>query len=304
MKFDRVALIADARIPAAARIMAMLLLELGEGWHEVRHDQFRALLADGPSDETIRRHLRRLEGAGWIETNTETGRRPPQYRIVPVADSGSFSGIREALVTSLAQLLPHTEEGQTGSMPHTHEGLGFLPHRAVGHTGLSPTPLGGRRPPSSSSLPLPPPQPLQAGVREAIEEAIELDGCRDQLVAYLELGRSQFPEAYVRNVQGIIGGLNENAWTDQFGGRVSEGRPVIVAGCLDHLCQTDEVDGHFKASPGDVKNLISQIRYRVKSEAGAKRDARRSRDPGTSGGEATGPRSRGARAQQPTYVEG
>lgn len=57
---DRLALIADARLPGDARVMGLYILELGEGWHHVAHDDFRAIL-DGPSDETLRRHLRKEE---------------------------------------------------------------------------------------------------------------------------------------------------------------------------------------------------------------------------------------------------
>lgn len=289
MRQDFLALLADARIPSDARVMAMLILEMGDGWHELSHEQFAALL-DGPSSETIRRHLRKLENAGWIESKTNTGRRAPQYRFRPWDEAGPFQGVRNALLASLPESMPHTDEGETISAPQ-HGGVddSFAPHRRGGEP-VSPTPTRGRGAPTSSSLPPPPPPPPPSDRAIEFGEGREsMVGCRGSVADYLATGRVEGHDrqlAYVQSVAGIIEGTDEQLWMQPDGSRIHEGRAQIIAGCLNELRQGDEVGKWFPAPPGDIRNLHSKIRYKVKSIAGAKRDAeRRPRAAASSGAE-------------------
>ena len=284
MTDDRLALMADVRLSGDARMMVLLLIEMGrgdDGWHEVPRESFRAVLSGGPSDETIRRHLRQLEALGWIESNTNTGRRPPQFRIV----DRSKSQFRTLLVTAARELLPHTDEGQT-ALPHTHEGqtVSFPPH-GCGPEAVSPTPTRGRSVPPPPPIP-PPPPPLNARVREVVESD-NLSGCRGSLGDYL-VARVEEPYrlGYAQTVAGMIQGTDEAVWMARDGSHVREGRAQIIAGCLNEMLAGDEIGRYFPGPPGDVRNLRTKIRYQVKSITGAKNDARRrsTADPGAARG--------------------
>lgn len=302
-KADFLALLADARIPSDARIMAMLILELGDGWHEISHEQFGALL-DGPSDETIRRHLRKLEHAGWIESKKNTGRRAPQYRFRSRSEAGAFGGFRDALLAALPEALAHTHEGQK-PLPHTHEGEthGSAPHPR-GAEAVCPTPTRGREPPSSSScIPPPPPPPTRARAREAehllsieAERAIEksgdvLNGCRDSLRDYLRMRvEPGLQYGYVqRVVTSLEGGADEWIWRDKYSGQtLREGRTAILAAAFNELAAGDETGPYFPDPPGGWGNLRSKVRYLVGARFGAERDAKRKEKRDGDGAGATG----------------
>lgn len=280
---DRLALLADARLPGDARIMAMLVLEMGEGWHEVSHDQFRALLPDGPSDETIRRHLRRLESAGWIEANKKTGRRPPQYRVRTREDAGAFGGFRDALVSSL----PLSHVGDTDSGPHPRGAEESYAHTHVGQKGVSPTPVGGKAPVVVVE------EEVVGEVGET-REAFDIDekvqdlldreesdvvGLRDSMVDYLtDRVQTDRQWGYVSSIRSWFDGspsaprgLHELEPLEQ---------RKLLASALNELLQTDEVS-EFRSARGKVGE-ISTLRTKVEYLL---RRMKRPADPGSSGTE-------------------
>lgn len=81
---QQIALFRDNTLTETARMIGLLVLTqapAGE-WVEVAHDEFSQLLHDYPSSDTIRRHVGRLERAGWIETKPGGRGHHQRYRIV------------------------------------------------------------------------------------------------------------------------------------------------------------------------------------------------------------------------------
>ena len=78
------ALFRDNTLTEIARMIGLAVLQKGApgDWVEVTHDELSQLLHDYPSSDTIRRHVGRLERAGWIETRDGGRGHGQNYRIV------------------------------------------------------------------------------------------------------------------------------------------------------------------------------------------------------------------------------
>lgn len=298
MTCDYLALLADARLPGDARIMALIILVMGNGWHEVTHDQFRAFLPYGPSDETIRRHLRHLEGSGWLETKTNTGRRPPQYRVRLRAEAGPFGGVRDALLASIIPLLPPTDVGQTSSMPPTPEGQNPLPHSPVGQRHSTPLPSGAEAPTTTAAI-------KEDGCCYSLDpkaaEIVSGDlfrGCRGALRDYLKLRvATEVQPGYVQRLAMVLNGADQSWWRNRKGDGIPEKRRTsMLAMALNELAGGTEVGEHYRDRPGNIGNLRTKVRHEVQIELGQSADKERGNergnqaggDPRKGGGEAGG----------------
>lgn len=287
---DEAAVLADTRLSREARLMALYVAARGPGGHEISHETWRHLLGRSgrggpPKDDTIAGYVAELRTFGWVDQDTATGRgHSPRYEFRPPSDGGPNQQIA----------------------PLLRGGLKIDPPPTGGPNEFRPPPSGGLNAPSSSSLPLLPlPPPLDARARAFVIQTDCLIGCRDSLLDYLadrvEPGRQL---AYAQTVAGLIEGTDEGAWMARNGSHVRDGRQAIVAGCLNELRQGDEIGKYFPGPPGDVKNLRSKIRYRVKSTTDAQRDAERSQDspeaPGATRGQ---PRAREGQPPRIVHVE-
>jgi len=276
---DQLALLADTRLPTPARIIGLLISEHPEGW-EVSKEQLAGFMgpSEGASDDTIGRHLKRLEVAGWVSREPGGRGHPDRFRILAPHECGGNGALRAAFVSQV--------------------NLTYRPGAALNTLSTGPGAALSR--PSSSSTE-PPPPPLDARARDFIDRTECLVGCRGSLTDYLtERVSAEHHLAYAQTVAGMIEGTDERVWMARDGTHVRAGRQQIVAGCLNELRQGDEVGRYFPAAPGNVRNLQSKIRYRVKAETDAKRDAeRRSESPGAPGAARAQPRARAASTPEP-----
>lgn len=276
---DQLAILADDRLTAEARIVGLLVSHAGESG--LGYDELEALITDA-SRERLRRAVGKLERCKWVLRTVGGRGHGDRFTLIASAESTPYRAYRVAILNTLSDTLPETQKLSPVRYPQLR---------------VSKTPS------SSSSVP-PPPPPLGAGVREAIDSSLVLRPCRDQLVAYLELGRSEQPLEYVRSVEGALSGLAEHLWRDQFGGSWREARAELVAGCLNEIAQGDEIGKYFPGPPGDFSNLAGKIRYRVKANAGAKNDAERRRTSGSPRGESKGGEPTTRRRTKRVTVEG
>ena len=248
---DQLALLGDGRLTGDARTIGLLLSIAGDDG--LSYGDLEGLLPDASRDR-LRKAITKLDRCKWIIRQVGGRGHGDRFALLASSESASYTGIRLAILDTLSDTLPETSTLRGHSLP-------------------KPSTL---RPPSSSSY-LPPPPPLSAQTRELVESSLGLRDCRDNLIAYLELGRSERPDAYVRSVEGAVHGNREELWRDSRGNRLAEDRAKIVAGCLDDLAQCDEVGKYFGHPPGDFNNLAQKIRYRVKTVLGAKHDGAHSR---------------------------
>lgn len=319
MSVDRLALLADARLPGDTRIIGLYILELGEGWHEVSHEQLRAVLAGGQSDETVRRHLRRLESAGWIEARKNTGRRPPKYRIREAHETPG-GRLREALAGSL----PHTCEGERdvspthtrgrennptpvrgkeSLAPHTRGAEGPLPHIHEGHRGGRRggqqlyTPREGDAAGAAGSAGAPGAGPvpefdLHPRAEEVLaERADDLNGCRGALRDYL---RTRVPTdrqyGYVRSVISWLDGMDASVFRLPSGSRAppEDARKMLRVGLNELLGGAEEQMKRPLGDPGNLKTKIS-ILCKQREDHVRSRNGRAREGDGADGGRRANP---------------
>lgn len=257
---EQLALLADARLPAAARIIG-LILSLGpdEGM-ELAWDDVRAFFGptDPESDDTIRRLMRRLEATGWVRRTTGGRGHSDTFRILDQHECGSNAPIRVGMLAGLSDRL-----GTSAGLSTDRLGTGAQ----------------SKAPPPPPIPPPPPPENARARIDEAFEVVGDtLAGCRGSLRDYLALPRVEGAEAkhaYVMSVAGLIEGTDERHWR-HLGETITQDRAQIIAGCLNELRASDEVGTYFPGPPGDIRNLHSKVRYKVKSIILQRRDAGRS----------------------------
>ncbi len=266
----QLALLSDTRLSARARFVGVFLSEIespSEHGPEIPSDFFESFF--GHSWDVLRRDVKALEKAGWIERKTQTGKgHSPAYRFLDHAKTPPYQDLRTAFLHTLSDSLG--------------ENVALKDFSLGGSVALN-------APTSSSSKPLPLP-PLDARAREFISESESLVGTRDTLIDYLvEKVDTRKQLAYSQTVAGIIEGSDERLWMARDGSHLKEGRAKIISGCLNELRQSDEIGKYFPGPPGDIRNLQSKIRYKVKAQTDAKRDADRnnardsqSGDPGQS----------------------
>ncbi len=288
MNSDRLALLADARLSGDARVVGLLILEMGDGWHELDRKRIAALFG-GLSNETVRRTIRRLESTGWIEVNSNTGRRPSQYRFVTNTESGPLSGLRNALTQSLIDLLPHTDEGQTlDSAPHTR-GANGTPHTDEGPTKSLPlvdedltasTPhtrgadmrvVGSRGSRSRSTS-----SGERAGARFTIDARVQevldsdqLEGARGSITDYLaERVETHRQWGWLCTVRGWFNGLTGSP--RGFANLDTVDQVGTIASALNELLQDDELSYRSaRGRVGSVYTLRTKVELLLKMPAGS-----------------------------------
>lgn len=250
---DQVALLADARLTGDARVVGLLLSHAGE--QGLSYLELEELLPDASRDR-LRVAVQKLERFKWADRLIGGRGHGDRFVYIACPPGATYQADRLAIFGTAINRMPASGNLKALSVPASSN---------------------LRRP--SSTTPLPPP-PLDARAREWALSSEVLKGCRGSLLDYLsERVHPDKQLAYAQTVAGIIEGTDERLWKDRTGVvAVTKDRAKIVAGCLNELRQGDEVGQYFTGPPGDVRNLQSKIRYRVKSETDAKRDAERKRD--------------------------
>lgn len=264
---EQLALLADSRLPAAARIIG-LMISLGapEGM-EFGRDDARALLgaSDPDSDDTIRRLFRQLEATKWAERTPGGRGHSDSFRVLGPQECGSNAGIRVGFAAALKNRV-----GLAAALKPDRVGL-----------------AAALKPPSSTP-PVPPPPPPGARARELDPDAarvidertLVLEGCRGPMTDYLKARVD--PErqyAYVYRVVTALEGGDEWMWKDRGGHTLREGRTDVLAAAFNELLTGDEVGEHFPDRPGGFGNLRSKIRYLVASALGVEGDAAKNGGP-------------------------
>lgn len=279
MTQDQLALLADARISSDARLLVMLVMLMGEGWHEVEHATFRALLTGGPSNETVRRHLRAAEAAGWIERKAGGRGHATSYRFLPRGErSWQF---RDALVCALPD-----------------KAL-----RGVALSEFSPTTQSAYAPPvvrstmvgSSTMEKSRAPAREDPGVSDQAAEAMagrdgDLNGCRGALRDYLETSVPTSRQyGYVQTLVTWLDGIDRSVFQLPDGGQLpADKRTGYLALALNELMAGDE--SQMKRPVGDPGNLKTKLNILLKQRSYDGGSKRRNGGTGTgpARGEATG----------------
>lgn len=265
-------LLDDTRLSREARLMALHLVRLGDGEHQVSTQDWQRVLGAGPRGvakrQSIAQYMQELEVLGWIRRR-EGGSGSPYYQLLPSPQG-----------TPAASPVPSGDaRGASAPVPS-------------GDASGSPVPSGDT---------LPSPQGTPAGplllqdifvvsdsrtrTREQLhpdaEHAIEgaegvLNGCRGALRDYLAARvKPERQYGYVQRLVTSLQGADEFMWADKTGRKLTEGRTGILAAALNELIAGSEVGEHFSDPPGGFSNLRSMVRYLVASHFGAERDATR-----------------------------
>lgn len=262
---DRLALLLDARLSADARVIGLLILELGEGDHEISHDQFRMVLRNGPSDETIRRQLRSLESTGWIRTSPGGRGHANRYRPLAAHECGSNEAFRRALYASAESFTPTPGVGLNLDKPTPGVGLNGQRGGTIG---------GGEvgRENAGSTPPVAPPDRTVDSEAEALidQHADVLTGCRgalrDYLASRVPAGASRQRGYVATLVTWIQGSTVDGMWRRTDGSKVKPPeRAAVLARALNELLASEE--GKRAHDVGDPRNLENKITGILRDEA-------------------------------------
>lgn len=253
MTQSQLALLADTRVPDSARILALFVdvaTKADDGFAEISHDEFRRILFGGPSDDTIRRHLRQLENTGWIESRPGGKGHSNRYRILATDECGPNQHFRAALVRSLKDRLG-TEQGLSTFSSAPEPSL--KPPVVVGGSSKKEVEETRGRALQVS-------YPLTEQARTAIDERGDsLTGCRGALQDYLE---SRVPEGrqygFVQTVVTWIDGRDRSVFELSDGSKLPDAEKTgYIAAALNELSAGDE--SRMKRPVGDPGNLKTKL---------------------------------------------
>lgn len=265
-------LLADSRLSDTARVIAMHVLTQEpdeDGFVPLAYDELRPILHGIPSSETVGRHVRMLEGCGWLDRRPGGRGNADRFRLDPARDTP-------------LNIAPPSEPGPINNSPPLEPGSKIdSPHSQGG----AKSPVGGdyrggkkvevvvegRREP-----PLTPPLdrsgasgggrdrggfgPIDPRADEVIVRlADRLNGCRGALTDYLE---HRVPQArqygYVQSVVTWLDGGDPSVFRKPSGDRVpSDEVTGLLATAFNELLSTDEA--LMKRPVGDPGNLRTKI---------------------------------------------
>lgn len=221
---DLMAVVADQGLTDAARVIAVRLYSMGGDWHELSPDDFSRMVAGYPQRDTVRKHLRQLEMAGYIERKPGGRGHSDRFRFV-------FSVGAESQPKNL-----EWDSDQIAS-----ERNPTLKPRSSSKEEVGDTPL------------------LSPQAEQAIEQHVDLlSGCRGALTDYL---RSRVPSArqgaYVQSLATYLNGFGFQ-WRNAEGATIPrEERTGIIAAALNELGSQDEPG--MKNPVGDIRNLRTKL---------------------------------------------
>lgn len=266
--------IQDARLTPGACRVALYVAALGDGWHEVPHSAFAAVL-NHPGEKRLRSDLQLAEEFGYLDRKSGGRGHHDRYRVSP------------ALAAPL-----------NGNSPSHDAGLKNSPAPDDTLNGHSPAPEATLRGDSRGVA-------VEGGVSEGVadsaregpelsrkaERALDqhedkLEGCRGSLRDYLA---ERVPDptrqmGYVHKVAGWIDGTDSDIWRAPDGDRVdSDRRTAILADALNDLLASDEPD--MKRPVGDPANLRTKVKILIAQQEDpiGKRKHQERSDTGSSG---------------------
>lgn len=248
---DLMAVVADQGLTDAARVIAVRLYAMGEHWSELSPDDFSRMIAGYPQRDTVRKHLRQLEMAGYIERKAGGKGRSDLFRFAYSVGAESHSNADRVGESSEPNAI-ESENNPTLSAP------------VVVDVDEGSTP--------SISPPL-----LSDRVTRAIDTAGDkLAGCRGALRDYLLARVPGEPRqyGYVQTLVGWIDGTDPSVWRKPDGSKVApDDRTPLLAAALNELAASDE--GTFKRPKGEPANLKTKINILLKQQEprNGKRDA-------------------------------
>ena len=284
---EQLALFGDHTLTETARMIGLLILErapIGD-WVELTHAELAVFLHDYPSSDTIRRHVGRLERAGWVESRPGGRGHGQMYRVVKSRTHADPSEAR----TDAGLNKPGTGaevKAPLRTYPTDTPGTDAELSRVGGDY------RGGSRREEEVVLENPTSFHLDPRAREALDQHDDkLAGCRGALVDYLQL-RVQPP-----NQRGFVQSIA--TWLDQplayfrqpdSTAVPAELRTARIAAALNELAAGDS-ERDMRAPMGDVRNLKTKLDIVIKQaweaehesrprSSGSTRGARGSRQPG------------------------
>lgn len=230
---EQVALLNDASLSDAARVLGLYISTLPEGDHELSHDTLSALLHGTPNPDTVGRHLRQLRVHGYIERTSKGGSGSPRYKW----SARENSRAEEAVPAKIHGQEPTVVAGAVGDTPFNS------------------------------------PEPIDVRALRAIEQAGDkLSGCRGSLVDYLTARVPQPNQySYVQAVVSWID--NPLATFRRPDGMPvpTDERAKLLAVALNEMAATDEATRKHRAGdPANLRNklgIVIRDRYREASPA-------------------------------------
>lgn len=124
MKAEALAILRDNSLTDGARIVGLYLIEaakLGE-WIEVSHTDLSRVLHGYPSTDTIRRYVRQLAMAGYLEVKDGGRGHPQSYRVKPLMDKG-LSVVKPRKIKGLSTDRPAPNPSLSADRLGTDKGL-------------------------------------------------------------------------------------------------------------------------------------------------------------------------------------
>lgn len=233
-------LLCDQSLTDAARIIGLRMAALEDDWHELAPDDFAKMVSGYPRADAVRRHLRQLEMAGYIERKIGGRGHSDSFRFIA-------SDVSTSLKTDRLESKPDANDldsrfDSTLSAPVVEEGDGVTD-----------------KPPSS-------PFQLSERVEAAFTKHAEvLAGCRGALRDYL---RDNVPTdsrryAYVQSVASWMADADPSVWRLRDGGLLpKDERPSTLAAALNEIAAGDERT--MKRPVGDPGNLKTKINILLK----------------------------------------
>lgn len=228
------AVVADQGLTDAARVIAVRLYALGDEWHELAPDDFSRMIAGYPRQDTVRKHIRQLEVAGYMDRKPGGRGHSDQFRFVfrvgeesqskkdRVGESSEPKGLEAENNPTLNARSSSKEEGAVVNPPKV--------------------------PPSLSDAAV-----------EALDQHDDLlSGCRGALVDYLKARVSpDHQQPYIQSLATYLNGFGFR-WQNSDGSTIPKPeRTGIIAAALNELAAQAEMG--MKNPVGDIRNLRTKL---------------------------------------------